>query len=87
MTFPGKHLPLIKFLGPRSLLQHSRPSAPHASHQQPPRPTQAAEPKRSGNTVSYESAALLPRRYQRKPISQAEIDAVETGGADHVLTY
>ncbi|KAI8800752.1 hypothetical protein BJ742DRAFT_685785 [Cladochytrium replicatum] len=74
-----RHIPLIKFIGPRAAVPH------------PPLPEWTA-PAQSVASPSSESAAngarvflydyhvQLPRKYQRKAISQQEIDAIQVGG-------
>ncbi|KAI8821518.1 uncharacterized protein EV422DRAFT_45408 [Fimicolochytrium jonesii] len=95
MTFPGKHIPLIRFLGSRKLLQHHQPSSasspsktatanmPAGLNLAP----QSAPPKRSGNTITYESFEQLPPRFRRlRTLSAREIEIIEAGGAGQILS-
>ncbi|KND04138.1 uncharacterized protein SPPG_01573 [Spizellomyces punctatus DAOM BR117] len=75
-----KHVPLIKFLGPRRFLKH--PSTSPAAQ-----PQTVAAPQRVGNAVNYQSIEQLPRRFQKKTFSQKEIEAVDAGGADWILRH
>ncbi|KAI8922512.1 hypothetical protein DFJ77DRAFT_27350 [Powellomyces hirtus] len=95
MPFPKKHVPLIKFLGPRKFLQHPH-APPTASHSSPSSSTSAShlasqlsapqQPQRVGNAITYASPAQLPKRYQRRMLTEAEIVAIQAGGADAVIT-
>ncbi|KAI9479033.1 hypothetical protein BX667DRAFT_495545, partial [Coemansia mojavensis] len=63
-----KHVPLIKFLGPRKLLWNSKPAE-----------TQNVQTKSAGQeAINFWE---LPARYRPLPISEAEIEAIESGGA------
>ncbi|TPX35590.1 hypothetical protein SmJEL517_g02103 [Synchytrium microbalum] len=71
--------PLIKFLGPRAALAgwgHA-----HASSSQQPSAssssTSSSTSKASKDTVYYEDEAELPTRFKRKPLKQAEMDAIQ----------
>ncbi|KAJ3033376.1 hypothetical protein HDV00_006395 [Rhizophlyctis rosea] len=86
-----KHIPLIKFLGPRAKLQHSSPSATPT-----PQPTASSSPSSSSARAStsssgvriltYDAITQLPKRLQRKGLSEKEIAAIDAGGADFILT-
>ncbi|KAI7818059.1 hypothetical protein BX661DRAFT_181093 [Kickxella alabastrina] len=65
-----KHVPLMKFLGPRKNLW---------------KPTATTTTEMAGKTSSNSKEAInfweLPARYRPLPISEAEIEAIESGGA------
>ncbi|TPX64124.1 hypothetical protein SpCBS45565_g06118 [Spizellomyces sp. 'palustris'] len=74
-----KHVPLIKFLGPRRFLKH--PSTSQAAQ-----PQTVATPQRVGNAVTYEAVEQMPRRFHKRAFSQKEIEAVDsTSGLQFLL--
>ncbi|KAJ3411769.1 hypothetical protein HDV05_001727 [Chytridiales sp. JEL 0842] len=78
---PHKHIPLIKFLGPRHLLRHTTPTATPtipSSHSTTPNPT----PVRKGNVniLYYTSAKDLPRSFRKQAMSEREMMMVDLGG-------
>lgn len=68
-----KHVPLIKFLGPRKFLQHPASPSTATAHQTAP----TSAPRRVGNAVAYDSLEQLPRRFQKKTFSPQELDAID----------
>ncbi|KAI8072632.1 hypothetical protein BC940DRAFT_291234 [Gongronella butleri] len=94
------HKPLIRFVGSRQSLWKSQPphTGPHPltpanleKHVPKPEPVRAAAPTpiAPSSTAASNGAAIemnqLPARYRRVPITEAEMEAVELGGAS--LTY
>ncbi|KAG1149742.1 hypothetical protein G6F37_003876 [Rhizopus arrhizus] len=84
-TLRAVHKPLIRFLGPRASLWKD---APHHTGPHPLTPSnlvkhvaqaEAQQPVRKA-TGSIEFGAL-PTKYQRSLISEAEMEAIESGGA------
>jgi len=67
-----KHVPLIKFLGPRNkfLKAASKETAPPSST--------------SKSKIVF---SQLPEKYKRKGPLPEEIDAIEHGGADSIIRY
>ncbi|KAI9014655.1 hypothetical protein BC832DRAFT_618399 [Gaertneriomyces semiglobifer] len=80
MAVLKRHIPLIKFLGPRKFLQLES----HAARSTPT-PASTQTPQRNGNRITYGSLEQLPARFQRKAWSASEIEAVDAGGASYVL--
>ncbi|KAJ2779849.1 hypothetical protein H4R18_003776 [Coemansia javaensis] len=66
-----RHVPLIKFVGPRKALWAKQDAA------RPAPQSSTAAPGPSGAIEFWE----LPARYRPLPMSQAEIEAIESGGA------
>ncbi|KAJ1967844.1 hypothetical protein H4R35_006596, partial [Dimargaris xerosporica] len=67
---PHKHVPLIRFLGPRRLRQqqgHNMPTTTNTS--QPP-----ATASTSAGVIEY---ADLPARYKSPGLTEAEMEAIE----------
>ncbi|KAG0741277.1 hypothetical protein G6F57_007987 [Rhizopus arrhizus] len=84
-TLRAVHKPLIRFLGPRASLWKD---TPHHTGPHPLTPSnlvkhvaqaEAQQPVRKA-TGSIEFGAL-PTKYQRSLISEAEMEAIESGGA------
>jgi hypothetical protein len=83
-----KHIPLIKFLGPRHLLPHN-PSPSSSSSSSFPSPTSAAAGpqsvsappqvvKKGGiNVVYYDNIKQLPRSFRTKALSEAEMAMID----------
>ncbi|KAJ3312973.1 hypothetical protein HDU76_002742 [Blyttiomyces sp. JEL0837] len=70
------HTPLIKFIGPRSAHPPS-PSTQQTVYPPPAQPTTGAKP----NSIYYASVRQIPYSFRKKPLSQAEIDTIDFGGA------
>ncbi|EXX56734.1 hypothetical protein RirG_213510 [Rhizophagus irregularis DAOM 197198w] len=69
-----KHVPLIKFLGPRDKLHKE--------------PKETASPSNTpSDHKSIIAFSQLPEKYKRKGPSPEEIDAIEHGGADNIIRY
>ncbi|KAI9360880.1 hypothetical protein BD770DRAFT_408717 [Pilaira anomala] len=96
-TLRAVHKPMIQFVGSRAKLwkDATHHTGPHpltpanlvkhvaeASKATPAAPAKSAAPK--ANTGSLEFAEL-PSRYRRAPISEAEMEAIESGGATHLF--
>ncbi|KNE70622.1 hypothetical protein AMAG_15377 [Allomyces macrogynus ATCC 38327] len=81
--FVRAHTPLIKFLGPRHLLRNAQPAAAAASAAaSAPRP--AAAPASS----TYSTAGGEPGvKRGTVPFSDAEIEAIQLGGAGFTLSF
>ncbi|KNE61779.1 hypothetical protein AMAG_06577 [Allomyces macrogynus ATCC 38327] len=78
--FVRAHTPLIKFLGPRHLLRNAQPAASAAASA--PRP--AAAPASS----TYSAAGGEPGvKRGTVPFSDAEIEAIQLGGAGFTLSF
>ncbi|CAO3574254.1 unnamed protein product [Mortierella alpina] len=91
-------VPLIKFLGPRSALNeaHHAPARHPAAPKDAEYPLKAVAPVKASFSSSSSKASAapggasrhyldfteLPARYRRPQLTQAEIEAVEAGGAD-----
>ncbi|KAJ2295778.1 hypothetical protein IWW55_005332 [Coemansia sp. RSA 2706] len=68
-----KHVPLIKFIGPRKALWEQQAGG--------------SQPVTAGGSGGGKEAMNfweLPARYRPRPISDAEIEAIESGGASLV---
>jgi len=81
-----KHVPLIKFLGPRNKFHKERTDTTPKLH-----PAASKETAPPSNT-SYEPKSKivfsqLPEKYKRKGPSPEEIDAIDHGGADNIIRY
>ncbi|KAL1936292.1 hypothetical protein VTP01DRAFT_426 [Rhizomucor pusillus] len=87
------HKPLIQFVGPRASLWKD---APHHSGPHPLTPKNLekhvakAQPEAPKAAASQSSKGVLefsqlPARYRRTPISDAEMEAIESGGATAVF--
>ncbi|KAK9695734.1 hypothetical protein K7432_012817 [Basidiobolus ranarum] len=74
VTVPRRHVPLIKFLGPRKNLNQNTFATQKTSIQNTPIAQKASEKA----TVSYNE---LPARFKRIQLTPEEIEAVEMGGA------
>jgi hypothetical protein len=75
-TFSTARVPSIKFLGPRSLLQH--PSQSHQSNQKP-KPVQQSTIAQKLNDLSHLPAMKIPS-VRGVRLSQLEMDIVNAGG-------
>ncbi|ORX63172.1 hypothetical protein DM01DRAFT_1379694 [Hesseltinella vesiculosa] len=96
-TMRAVHTPLIRFVGSRQALWKSQPphTGPHPltpsnleKHVPKPEPVLAAPaitPASSTTAAGAIEMSQLPARYHRVPLTQAEMEAIELGGAD--LTY
>ncbi|ORX91380.1 hypothetical protein K493DRAFT_339405 [Basidiobolus meristosporus CBS 931.73] len=78
VTVPKKHVPLIKFLGPRKKLNLQNTYATQNTISNTNSVSQKAAEKSS---VTYNE---LPARFKRIPLTPEEIEAVEMGGAGFV---
>ncbi|KAI8391564.1 uncharacterized protein BYT42DRAFT_557315 [Radiomyces spectabilis] len=87
------HKPLIRFIGPRKALWKDAPhhSGPHILtpanlEKHVPKPSAAAP---SSSASSSSSSAIefgqLPSRYRRAVLSEAEMEAIESGGATSII--
>ncbi|KAJ1340962.1 hypothetical protein BSLG_004435 [Batrachochytrium salamandrivorans] len=75
-----RHIPLIKFLGPRKLLSHPPASMPSFSSPTTSSTLSAAPSvtiRQNIQVLSYETSSLLPARYQLLPFSDAELQAID----------
>ncbi|CAG8486531.1 16811_t:CDS:2 [Funneliformis mosseae] len=87
-----KHVPLIKFLGPRSKLHKGEiveeVQKLHPAAQSGTKTSFSSAQKQSNNSKSiYMDYSQLPEKYKRKGPSLEEIDVIDLGGADHVIRY
>ncbi|KAJ3192110.1 hypothetical protein HDU67_005625 [Dinochytrium kinnereticum] len=71
-----RHVPMIKFVGPRSKVAHTVLQTPAS----PVKPAASASPNVS-QVLFYESTAAVPNSFRARPLSDAEMDAVLYGGA------
>ncbi|KAI7882359.1 hypothetical protein K492DRAFT_193618 [Lichtheimia hyalospora FSU 10163] len=87
------HKPLIQFVGSRANLWKNAPShaGPHPmtpanleKHvaKASPAPAPAKQPTYSKGALEF---AELPPRYRRAPLSEAEMEAIESGGATLII--
>ncbi|CAO0798872.1 unnamed protein product [Mucor circinelloides] len=95
-TLRAVHKPLIRFLGPRANLWKDAPQHTGPHPLTPPnlvkhvaeasKPTTAAPSKA---TSSQQQGVLefsqLAAKYKRAPISEAEMEAIESGGATFII--
>lgn len=97
-TLRAVHKPLIQFLGPRAALwkdttHHTGPHpltppnlVKHVAKADPVAPAKSAP---ASSASSGQSKALefgqLAARYRRAPISEAEMEAIESGGATFIV--
>ncbi|RHZ75892.1 hypothetical protein Glove_208g62 [Diversispora epigaea] len=94
------HVPLIKFIGPRSkvitgedVTSKRHPAAPKDSTpsssttiQTSPTPKHNIEQLSNNNNKKYIfDYTQLPPKYKRKELSNDEIEAIEAGGANYIL--
>ncbi|KAL1920290.1 uncharacterized protein VTP21DRAFT_1436 [Calcarisporiella thermophila] len=86
-----KHVPLIKFLGPRSKLAQEHlpagtmhPCAPdniiEGNPRSSPKPTAASQVSKQTQAQALDWTDL-PTKYTRRGLSNEEIEAIELGGA------
>ncbi|KAI9592983.1 hypothetical protein BDF19DRAFT_424942 [Syncephalis fuscata] len=79
---PKPHVPLIHFIGKRSLLAAHQSSGSDNNNN-----TAVGGEKKAHNVISYSiTADELPKRFRFQSISLEEMEAVETGGATHLST-
>ncbi|KAI8880979.1 hypothetical protein K501DRAFT_324745 [Backusella circina FSU 941] len=98
-TLRAAHKPLIRFLGPRVNLWKDAPHhvGPHAmtppnlvkhvataTEAAAPKPA-AAAPKAAASQPSHFEFGQLPPRYRRAPLTDAEMEAIESGGATYII--
>ncbi|PVU88692.1 hypothetical protein BB561_005743 [Smittium simulii] len=78
-----KHQPLIRFIGPREKIWKQK--ALELLNKQTP-PTLSSKPQSldqtTGNTTFSQSYYSLPEKYRFLKISNDEISAIESGGAE-----
>ncbi|CAO3657092.1 unnamed protein product [Mucor hiemalis] len=100
-TLRAVHKPLIHFLGPRAALwkdatHHTGPHpltppnlVKHVAKADPVAPAKSAPASTTAADASGDSKALefgqLAARYRRAPISEAEMEAIESGGATFIV--
>ncbi|ORE11462.1 hypothetical protein BCV72DRAFT_246969 [Rhizopus microsporus var. microsporus] len=91
LTLRAAHKPLIRFLGPRATLWKD---APHHSGPHPLTPPNLvkhvaqAEPQASVNKAVNSGSiefGQLPTKYRRAVITEAEMEAIESGGATAIF--
>ncbi|KAF0436982.1 Small subunit ribosomal protein S36 [Gigaspora margarita] len=88
-----KHVPLIKFLGPRSKLHKEpvdntpkpHPAAPKGSSL-PSASQESIANNRSVNQKLVIEYSELPEKYKRKILTFEEIETIESGGA-YLINY
>ncbi len=73
-------MPLIKFLGKRDKTKKAHPTTTTASAPAAAPTTPAFKPLKEGNGVHF-TTLKNAGQYGRPPITQKEIDAIESGGA------
>ncbi|CEP15372.1 hypothetical protein [Parasitella parasitica] len=92
-TLRAAHKPLIRFLGPRASLWKETPhhTGPHpltppnlVKHvaEAPKSATPAAASPQKQGTFEF---SQLAAKYKRAPITEAEMEAIESGGATHII--
>ncbi|KAI8922840.1 hypothetical protein BC831DRAFT_474124 [Entophlyctis helioformis] len=81
----AKHVPLIRFLGPRKFLAHAGAGAATPAAGRAAAAPQVAV-SNGVRIVTYESEFALPPRYRQLPLSAKELAAIDAGGADHIVT-
>ncbi|KAI7905842.1 uncharacterized protein BX663DRAFT_534851 [Cokeromyces recurvatus] len=90
ITIRATHKPLIRFIGSRANLWKD---APHHSGPHPLTPPNlvkhVAQPSQIKAKQAANSSAIefgqLAAKYRRVPISEAEMEAIESGGATYVI--
>ncbi|KAJ3369758.1 hypothetical protein GGF31_005063 [Allomyces arbusculus] len=81
--FVRAHTPLIKFLGPRHLLRNAQPAAAAAAAA-----TSAPRPAAAPTSATYSTAGGEPGvKRGTVPFSEAEIEAIQLGGAGFTLSF
>jgi pyruvate/2-oxoglutarate dehydrogenase complex dihydrolipoamide acyltransferase (E2) component len=79
---PAHRTPLIKFLGKRSLMRKQDSSAQAAAPPPPARsPSLPARHEDSRSTPGVKTFIELPPRFGHPPVTEEEMEAVESGGA------
>ncbi|KAJ1986035.1 hypothetical protein H4R33_003602 [Dimargaris cristalligena] len=77
-TVPHKHVPLIRFLGPRRLLPQTHSSAPGSASPAAPQSTKPPTSPAHSGALEYSE---LPSRYRSAGPTAEEMEAIESGGA------
>ncbi|EGF84372.1 hypothetical protein BATDEDRAFT_85277 [Batrachochytrium dendrobatidis JAM81] len=78
-----RHIPLIRFLGSRKNITHTPNASTISSN--PVLPTVSMN--KTGRVISYEWLSQLPGRYQPLPFSDAELQAIDAGGAGYHIRH
>ncbi|KAK9767333.1 ribosomal protein S36 [Basidiobolus ranarum] len=78
IRIPKKHVPLIKFLGPRKRLATQTEQTQTST-------SATLNSSATKSEKSYVEYNELPTRFRRVPITQEEIEAIEMGGAGYTL--
>lgn len=76
---PKKRVPLIKFLGKRSLLKNAVPTSA-AAPMKTASPINVKKPVKEGNGVDFRTLTG-GAWFGRPELSESEIEAIESGGA------
>ncbi|KAJ3359118.1 hypothetical protein GGF32_009639 [Allomyces javanicus] len=83
--FVRTHTPLIKFLGPRHLLRNAQPAAAAAASAAA---APAPAPRPATAPTTYSTAGGEPGvKRGTVPFSEAEIEAIQLGGAGFTLSF
>ncbi|RIA81511.1 hypothetical protein C1645_836871 [Glomus cerebriforme] len=85
-----KHVPLIKFLGPRSKLHKEHTDTTpkvHPAASKEASPTSNISSSKPKSKIVLFDYSQLPEKYKRKGPSPEEIDAINHGGADNIIRY
>ncbi|CAO3672546.1 unnamed protein product [Rhizopus stolonifer] len=93
ITLRAVHTPLIRFVGPRAALWkeqvHSHFNAPQHTGPHPLTPFDLVKHVAQAEPVTVQKAkgplefGQLPAKYRRSVITEAEMEAIESGGATH----
>ncbi|KAI8349954.1 hypothetical protein EDC96DRAFT_519895 [Choanephora cucurbitarum] len=92
VTLRAAHKPLIRFLGPRANLWKDTPHHVGPHPLTPPnlvkhvaQPSSAPAPKAKAASKQTLEFGQLDPKYRRTPISEIEMDAIESGGATAIF--
>lgn len=92
-----KHIPLIRFIGSRKLLWATQATGSpstvssggagrYAAYAQAAAQAASSAVTRQGNSVFYASSLQLPTRFRNKELTERELEDIESGGADILIT-
>ncbi|KAJ2685095.1 hypothetical protein GGH99_003857 [Coemansia sp. RSA 1285] len=73
-----KHVPLIRFIGPRKNVWKTQKQEQQQQQSAVAGGSGSASAKGAGEAINFWE---LPARYRPLPVSEAEIEAIESGGA------
>ncbi|KAJ3118979.1 hypothetical protein HDU96_005216 [Phlyctochytrium bullatum] len=67
---PHKHIPLIKFIGPRSKIAHPQLTAPAVKQ------TVASASPNVSNVIYYDDVKQVPNSFRARPVTDEEINLI-----------